>query len=961
MGLTKQQLEALNVSSFPNNTTGLITPEILRTYNSSSIEATVNQDIYTADSASFNSRILAVDDSLVTTASFNAYTQSTNVFTASISTSVGLLQTFSGSQYKADSSSFNSRINSATGSLLLTASFDNGTRNLTFTKGDSTTFNVNIPDVSGSTINTGSLVTTSSFNSYTSSQDFKNTTFATTSSVNDLSASLYFTDTTQSNNIASNSSSIGLLQTFSGSQYKNDSSSFDSRINAAGGQPQIQDDGSILGNATSFNFNGAGVTATLSAGTASVTIPGGGGSIDTGSFATTGSNTFVGNQTLSSSKIIFTATGSNNNGLAWNTGGNVYSDQNKLNFSAIEAGLDFSVNGTTSNDVLFRNTSPSGGIQFSANGGILRLLSPGNSIEISGSGGTFIQGLNFTTYSSSVSDRFNSQDFKNTTFATTASNAFTGQQTLTDVDLLNQITLDDHSGSLVLFAKGFTSSSLTHISASSAGVGNIIFKTNNNTLTTIVSGSNNLFVNAGTPTTGFTRYIGGSGNIMLGQANVPQISSSMTISPTMNNNYFGGNNTTLNMRGPISSSAWTISANNVIGTINIGSSAGFNAQGIQSGLTMTANTIAGTLNVTAVNTLSSSVSFTNNIINGTAGINANSSSVSLLFNNINDNAFALNNNYFSSSAGVGSIALNRSTIGGQAQTITIQGSQPAGTTNVPSYSDNAIFGGGNILFGDVSSARVVSTNAYHSAIRNVIGGNQLIISGSSLLGDSSTFGSAYFGRWNANDGIRNKTSDIVFAVGTGNSTARKTGFLIDSGSNTFVEGTLNVSGSTSFTGSLTIQSGSSFFANGNKQFNVGAFSSLVTQSGSANVSQSMNFGTTDISDGVSIASNSRITLANSGTYNIQFSAQTQATGGADNLYIWLKKNGSNVAASAGNVEIANNQEVIAAWNYVVDASSNDYFELCWQAGNVGTILLAENASGNIPSIPSIILTVTQVR
>jgi uncharacterized coiled-coil protein SlyX len=164
-----------------------------------------------------------------------------------------------------------------------------------------------------------------------------------------------------------------------------------------------------------------------------------------------------------------------------------------------------------------------------------------------------------------------------------------------------------------------------------------------------------------------------------------------------------------------------------------------------------------------------------------------------------------------------------------------------------------------------------------------------------------------------------------------------------------------------FTRGLTIQSGSSFFANGNKQFNVGAFQSNVTQSGSANVSQSMNFETTDISEGVSIASNSRITLANSGTYNIQFSAQTQATGGADNLYIWLKKNGTNVTASAGNVEIQNNQEVIAAWNYVVDAVTSDYFELCWQAGNTGTILLAAAASGNIPSIPSIILTVTQVR
>jgi hypothetical protein len=37
-----------------------------------------------------------------------------------------------------------------TGSLLTTASFNNGTRNLTFTKGDNSTFNVNIPSESGS-------------------------------------------------------------------------------------------------------------------------------------------------------------------------------------------------------------------------------------------------------------------------------------------------------------------------------------------------------------------------------------------------------------------------------------------------------------------------------------------------------------------------------------------------------------------------------------------------------------------------------------------------------------------------------------------------------------------------------------------------------------------------------------------------------------------------------------------
>ena len=43
------------------------------------------------------------------------------------------------------------------GSLLETASFDNGTRNLTFTKGDSSTFSVNIPDATGSIIPPGTV------------------------------------------------------------------------------------------------------------------------------------------------------------------------------------------------------------------------------------------------------------------------------------------------------------------------------------------------------------------------------------------------------------------------------------------------------------------------------------------------------------------------------------------------------------------------------------------------------------------------------------------------------------------------------------------------------------------------------------------------------------------------------------------------------------------------------------
>jgi len=91
-------------------------------------------------------------------------------------------------------------------------------------------------------------------------------------------------------------------------------------------------------------------------------------------------------------------------------------------------------------------------------------------------------------------------------------------------------------------------------------------------------------------------------------------------------------------------------------------------------------------------------------------------------------------------------------------------------------------------------------------------GNALIVSASStsptaipVVTTDGTYGSVFAGRFNAVDGNKAKTAETVFAVGTGTSySARKTGFLIDSGSNTYVEGTLNVSGSTAVTGAVSI-------------------------------------------------------------------------------------------------------------------------------------------------------------
>jgi hypothetical protein len=48
-------------------------------------------------------------------------------------------------------------------------------------------------------------------------------------------------------------------------------------------------------------------------------------------------------------------------------------------------------------------------------------------------------------------------------------------------------------------------------------------------------------------------------------------------------------------------------------------------------------------------------------------------------------------------------------------------------------------------------------------------------------------------------------------------------------------------------------------------------------------------------------------------------------------------------------------------NILETASANDYYELVWQNLNGDGVLLGEPASGNIPAIPSVITTITQVR
>ena len=78
--------------------------------------------------------------------------------------------------------------------------------------------------------------------------------------------------------------------------------------------------------------------------------------------------------------------------------------------------------------------------------------------------------------------------------------------------------------------------------------------------------------------------------------------------------------------------------------------------------------------------------------------------------------------------------------------------------------------------------------------------------------------------------------------------------------------------------------------------------------------------------------------------------------------IWLRKNGVNVPNTTGKVVLtgsANASPIVAAWNYVINASSNDYFELMWATSNVNVEIVKNAAIAPHPLVPSAILTVTQ--
>jgi hypothetical protein len=128
----------------------------------------------------------------------------------------------------------------------------------------------------------------------------------------------------------------------------------------------------------------------------------------------------------------------------------------------------------------------------------------------------------------------------------------------------------------------------------------------------------------------------------------------------------------------------------------------------------------------------------------------------------------------------------------------------------------------------------------------------------------------------------------------------------------------------------------------------------------------MSLSTTDISSGVVISGsiNDKIKFTNPGIYNIQFSAQLDKTSaGSDFItYIWIKQNDLDIPISNTAVTVlgGSNAKTVAAWNWFINASANDYVQLMW-ASISADARVQYNASPTYgPAVPSLIVTANRV-
>lgn len=159
---------------------------------------------------------------------------------------------------------------------------------------------------------------------------------------------------------------------------------------------------------------------------------------------------------------------------------------------------------------------------------------------------------------------------------------------------------------------------------------------------------------------------------------------------------------------------------------------------------------------------------------------------------------------------------------------------------------------------------------------------------------------------------------------------------------------------------------------GSKYLNApyGAFQDTTDQiAANTTTAYPITFNTTDYSNGVTLSNSSRLNVADSGIYNVQFSVElTNFSNASEDIDIWFRKNGTNITASNSRFGLAPRKSVgdpfhtVGSLNFFCSLEANDYIEFVFRTSSVDARIehYPVDTNPTRPSTPSIIATMSFV-
>jgi len=153
-------------------------------------------------------------------------------------------------------------------------------------------------------------------------------------------------------------------------------------------------------------------------------------------------------------------------------------------------------------------------------------------------------------------------------------------------------------------------------------------------------------------------------------------------------------------------------------------------------------------------------------------------------------------------------------------------------------------------------------------------------------------------------------------------------------------------------------------------FSYGAFYDTTDQTAADTTSANViTINSTSMSEGITIEDGQKITFAEAGVYDIQFSIQLlNESNATQDVDVWFRQNGTDIPTSSSRFGVGPRQSEgdythgIASLNFYINVAAADYVELVWWTSSTDVRLetYAGLTSPTRPDIPSVTITATRV-